>query len=535
MAAATGPAGGWRGRSLLLLLALLAAAAGRASAYVSITPEGNLTLYGPTSVGSWETTTDHSDLYVTGNVVLGRLESDLDSGRIMLSGENASLLSTYGDINVVPSDKFVLESARGDSVAVIQAPICSEAEFDGGIRPTEFDHPALSGPEAGGLRCANNSGSADLVLQSSGTRWDKYTLTTTIAGDFELVHGTGQPTKFKVHHEGNKVSLGETTEIGFWEGDTDKDLLVTGNIVGGRSRGNLLMKGNVSLSDSTASTISSNNSLSAVANMDLALISASAGVLVASADTTTVSSAANILLTASQHIGLDGTGFALRVTQGGRITALTELAFDAPTMGVAADVVSIAVHNSTSFSSYTAAVDVMGVADISAGEMSVVSNSTIEIISLDFISTVTGSLNVMTEESILSAVGDAQLQAGNVMVASQTDATVTVINSTTINGGSLTGNFAQEIEVKSHNASLQTRQSITANSVEATISMANSFDVFAGATIDSTTNNESHHAFQQMTATAGERVTVAAQDATLDFGATVDLSARDLRVRNSGD
>lgn len=209
-------------------LCLYIAAVDRTSAYISITPEGNLTLYGPTSVGSWETTTDNSDLYVTGNVVLGRLQNDIDSGRIMLSGENASLLSTAGDISVVPAEKFVLESARGDSVAVIQAPICSESDLSG-LRPNEFEHPALTGP-AGAGRCLNNSGSADLVLQSSGSTWDRFVLSATIAGDFEVVHNTGNATKLKFHHEGNKVSLGETTEIGFWEADTEKDLLVTGNI-----------------------------------------------------------------------------------------------------------------------------------------------------------------------------------------------------------------------------------------------------------------------------------------------------------------
>ena len=87
-----------------LLLHLLAPADG----YLSVTPEGNLTLYGPTSVGAWEANEAPSDLYVTGNVVLGRLAGDLDSGRIMLSGENATLLSTTGDISVVPAEKFVL-------------------------------------------------------------------------------------------------------------------------------------------------------------------------------------------------------------------------------------------------------------------------------------------------------------------------------------------------------------------------------------------------------------------------------------------
>lgn len=72
--------------------------------------------------------------------------------------------------------------------------------------------------------------------------------------------------------------------------------------VAGRTRGNLLMKGNVSLSDATASTISANNTLSAVANLDLSLISANADVLIGSAGSTTISSAENILMTAAQHI-----------------------------------------------------------------------------------------------------------------------------------------------------------------------------------------------------------------------------------------
>ena len=173
------------GRVLYAQAALCILLVKPSAAYISVTPEGNLTLYGATSVGSWETVSDASDLYVTGNVVLGRLNNDIDSGRIMLSGENATLLSTYGDISIVPAEKFVLESARGDSVAVIQAPLCSEADIEG-IRPTEFGHPAI------GPRCSRTSGSADLVLQSSGSTWDSFTLSTTVAGDFEIVQGIGQ-------------------------------------------------------------------------------------------------------------------------------------------------------------------------------------------------------------------------------------------------------------------------------------------------------------------------------------------------------
>ena len=103
---------------MLLQLGLLRGAHG----YISVTPEGNLTLYGATSVGAWESS-ETSDLYVTGGVVLGRVESDIDSGRIMMSGENATLLSTEGDISIVPADKFVLESSSGDSVAVLRLPL----------------------------------------------------------------------------------------------------------------------------------------------------------------------------------------------------------------------------------------------------------------------------------------------------------------------------------------------------------------------------------------------------------------------------
>ena len=58
----------------------LAHCARHGDAYISVTPEGNVTLYGATSVGSWEATADTSDLYVTGNVVLGRTSRSLDSG-----------------------------------------------------------------------------------------------------------------------------------------------------------------------------------------------------------------------------------------------------------------------------------------------------------------------------------------------------------------------------------------------------------------------------------------------------------------------
>ena len=153
---------GVRPCAALLRLGLL----GVAQAYISVTPEGNLTLYGPTAVGSWEATdVEPSDMYVTGNVVLGRLDDDLDSGRVMLGGGNATLLSTTGDISVVPAEKFVLEAARGDSVQVIQAPICSEPDDGEPGRPVNYPHPAW------GESCYQNNGSATLVLQSSGDRW----------------------------------------------------------------------------------------------------------------------------------------------------------------------------------------------------------------------------------------------------------------------------------------------------------------------------------------------------------------------------
>ena len=132
-----------------------------------------------------------------------------------------------------------------------------------------------------------------------------------------------QPTKLKLHTEGNKISLGESTEVGFWEGNVDKDLLVTGNIVvrartrsgalalaeapaaatplltlantlwltagvtpceqAGRTRANLIMKGNVSLSDAFGSVMSSDNTLAVKSRKQMELVSATAGISSSSA------------------------------------------------------------------------------------------------------------------------------------------------------------------------------------------------------------------------------------------------------------
>ena len=84
---------------------------------------------------------------------------------------------------MVPAARFVLEAAKGNTVSVIQAPQCNEGSSG---RPVGHKHPQF------GNACSGVAGSADLIMESSGTTRDKFTLSTTKAGDLEFLHYKGQ-------------------------------------------------------------------------------------------------------------------------------------------------------------------------------------------------------------------------------------------------------------------------------------------------------------------------------------------------------